>query len=88
MVSKEQRRRQLAREKFERQQRRRAERRSKARRRDAVVAAVVVLVLAAGVLELATGVLTSKGKDEDKTPGTGFGDEVPAVRRRPVPVSA
>ncbi|MER6995796.1 peptidylprolyl isomerase [Streptomyces sp. NPDC000410] len=48
MVSSDQRRRQLAREKFERQQRRREEARKKAKRRNTVIAASLAVVLAAG----------------------------------------
>lgn len=48
MVSKEQRRRQLAREKFERQQQRRVQARSRDRKRNAWIAGVVAVVLAAG----------------------------------------
>lgn len=65
MVTKEQRRRQLAREKFERQQQRRTAEQSKARRRNAVVAAVVAVVVAAGATAYATGSLD--GKDKPKT---------------------
>ncbi|MEU3459112.1 peptidylprolyl isomerase [Streptomyces sp. NPDC006733] len=65
MVTKEQRRRQLAREKFERQQQRRTVEQSKARRRNAVVAAVVAVVVAAGATAYATGSLD--GKDKPKT---------------------
>lgn len=49
MVNSEQRRRQLAREKFERQQQRRAEIRGKARRRNVIIASALAVVLAAGV---------------------------------------
>lgn len=62
MVTKEQRRRQLAREKFERQQQRRSVEQSKARRRNAVIAAVVAVVVAAGATAYATGSLDSKDK--------------------------
>ena len=62
MVSKGQRRRQLAREKYLRQQQRRAERQAKQRRRNAIVAAVLAVVLTAGVTLLATGALTPDGK--------------------------
>ncbi|MEV8353728.1 peptidylprolyl isomerase [Streptomyces niveus] len=48
MVNSEQRRRQLAREKFERQQQRRAEIRGKARRRNVIIASALAVVLAAG----------------------------------------
>ncbi|MFG2181926.1 peptidylprolyl isomerase [Streptomyces sp. L500] len=61
MVSNEQRRRQLAREKFERQQQRREAARRKARRRNAVIAAGVAVVLAAGATAYATGALVDDG---------------------------
>lgn len=48
MVSKQQRRRQLAREKFERQQQRRVDTRSRTRRRNVWISAAVVVLLAAG----------------------------------------
>lgn len=69
MVSKDQRRRQLAREKFvrQRQRQRRAERRARARRRNAVVAAVLAVLLAAGGAAAAAGAFKSgdKGKGKD-----------------------
>ncbi|NEA59119.1 peptidylprolyl isomerase [Streptomyces sp. SID13666] len=65
MVTKEQRRRQLAREKFERQQQRRTAEQSKARRRNSVIAAVVAVVVAAGATAYATGSLD--GKEKSKT---------------------
>ncbi|MBT2493618.1 peptidylprolyl isomerase [Streptomyces sp. ISL-96] len=62
MVSSDQRRRQLAREKFERQQQRRAENRRKARRRNAVIASTLAVVLAAGATAYATGALSGDSK--------------------------
>lgn len=62
MVSSDQRRRQLAREKYERQQQRRAEARRKARRRAAVVGAAAAVVVATLVGLVAGGVFD--GKDE------------------------
>ncbi|MGW7054613.1 peptidylprolyl isomerase [Streptomyces sp. NPDC054887] len=73
MVSSDQRRRQLAREKFERQQQRRAEARRKARRRNAVIASALAVVLAAGATAYATGVLGGDDKDDtvaDATPSS------------------
>ncbi len=64
MVSKEQRRRQLAREKFERQQERRGQQRSRSRKRNAWIAGVVVVVVAAGGGAWAAGV---GGKDKKTT---------------------
>jgi peptidyl-prolyl cis-trans isomerase B (cyclophilin B) len=63
VVTKDQRRRQLAREKFERQQQRRVAERSKYRRRNAVIAAVVAVVVAAGGASWAMG-LGSGTKDD------------------------
>ncbi|MEU5209428.1 peptidylprolyl isomerase [Streptomyces sp. NPDC020742] len=54
MVSKDQRRRQLAREKFERQQARRSVARHKAKRRTVIIASVVAVALAAGLAAYAS----------------------------------
>ncbi|MBT2441425.1 peptidylprolyl isomerase [Streptomyces sp. ISL-36] len=62
MVSSDQRRRQLAREKYVRQQQRRQEARQKARRRNTVVAASLAVVLAAGGAVYASVSLTDGGK--------------------------
>ncbi|MFH9868490.1 peptidylprolyl isomerase [Streptomyces lydicus] len=62
MVSKDQRRRQLAREKFERQQQRRSVARRKTKRRNVIVASAVAVALAAGVAAYASAGLT--GGDE------------------------
>ncbi|MGS2586821.1 peptidylprolyl isomerase [Streptomyces hebeiensis] len=64
MVNSDQRRRQLAREKFERQQRRRAEARGKAKRRNVIIASTLAVVVAAGVGAYATG-LTDGAKEKD-----------------------
>ncbi|HEX5568953.1 MAG TPA: peptidylprolyl isomerase [Streptomyces sp.] len=66
MVSSEQRRRQLARDRYLRQQQRRAEARRRARIRNAVIAGGLVLVLAAGGAYAAAGGLgAGKDKSED-----------------------
>ncbi|MFI6643141.1 peptidylprolyl isomerase [Streptomyces sp. NPDC050504] len=65
MVSNDQRRRQLAKEKFERQQQRREAARKKAKRRNAVVASALAVVLAAGAAAAAAGAFG--GDDEKKT---------------------
>ncbi|MER5889750.1 peptidylprolyl isomerase [Streptomyces sp. NPDC001941] len=65
MVSSDQRRRQLAREKFERQQQRREEARRKARRRNAIVAAALAVVLASGGAVYASVALTGDDKGSD-----------------------
>ncbi|MER5656027.1 peptidylprolyl isomerase [Streptomyces sp. NPDC002131] len=64
MVSQEQRRRQLAREKFLRQQQRRTAARRKTHTRNAVIASVVGVLVAGGALSFATGVFK---KDDKKT---------------------
>lgn len=63
MSTKDQRRRQLAREKFERQQQRRAQARVQARKRNSWIAAVAAVLVVAGVTVYAGGLLTS-GKDD------------------------
>ncbi|GGT44688.1 peptidylprolyl isomerase [Streptomyces purpureus] len=65
MVSSDQRRRQLAREKFERQQRRRAEAQKKAKRRNTVIAAALAVVLASGGAVYGSIVLTGEDKASD-----------------------
>ncbi|WP_189130185.1 peptidylprolyl isomerase [Wenjunlia tyrosinilytica] len=66
MASRDQRRRQLARQKFERQQQRRAERRARVRRRNAVIAAVVAVAVAGGGAAWASMALTG---DDKGSPG-------------------
>ncbi|WP_303392063.1 peptidylprolyl isomerase [Kitasatospora sp. NA04385] len=66
MVSSEQRRRQLAREKYERQMQARAEAVAKRRRRNVIVAAVLAVVVVAGVATVAGGVFDSDKKKDDK----------------------
>ncbi|WP_137990513.1 peptidylprolyl isomerase [Streptomyces vilmorinianum] len=71
MVSSDQRRRQLAREKYVRQQQRRQEARQKARRRNTVIAASLAVVLAAGGAVYASVSLTDgDGKGADDAAGT------------------
>ncbi|MFD9464384.1 peptidylprolyl isomerase [Streptomyces sp. NPDC060027] len=67
MVSQEQRRRQLAREKFLRQQQRRTAARRKTHTRNAVIASVVGVVVAGGALSYVTGVF----KNDDKKTNAG-----------------
>ncbi|UXY26422.1 peptidylprolyl isomerase [Streptomyces sp. HUAS TT20] len=64
MVSQEQRKRQLAREKFLRQQQRRTSARRKARMRNSVIASVLGVIVIGSVALYTTGVLK---KDDDKT---------------------
>ncbi|MGW1377197.1 peptidylprolyl isomerase [Streptomyces sp. NPDC002446] len=61
MVSKDQRRRQLAREKFERQQQRRSAARLKSRRRNVIIASAVAVALAAGAAAYASAGLAGDG---------------------------
>ncbi|MGW2818684.1 peptidylprolyl isomerase [Streptomyces sp. NPDC001415] len=77
MVSSEQRRRQLAREKFERQQQRREEARRKARRRNTVIAAALAVVVAAGGAAYATGVFSG---DSDKKSDTASPSDSPSAQ--------
>ncbi|MGY1581775.1 peptidylprolyl isomerase [Streptomyces sp. MN13] len=63
MVSQEQRRRQLAREKFLRQQQRRTDARRKARVRNAVIASALGVVLVGSLALYTTGVLKDDGKE-------------------------
>jgi peptidyl-prolyl cis-trans isomerase B (cyclophilin B) len=65
VVSQEQRRRQLAREKFLRQQQRRTAARRKARARNAVIASVLGVILIGSVALYTTGVLKDDGKKEN-----------------------
>jgi peptidyl-prolyl cis-trans isomerase B (cyclophilin B) len=65
VVSQEQRRRQLAREKFLRQQQRRTSARRKARMRNAAIASVLGVILIGSVALYTTGVVL--GDDDDKT---------------------
>ncbi len=82
MVSSDQRRRQLAREKFERQQQRRAEKRRKARRRTAVIGAALAVVVAAGATAFATGAFD--GKDEGRDDRADAAD-APTPSKKPDP---
>ncbi|MGW4383004.1 peptidylprolyl isomerase [Kitasatospora sp. NPDC004531] len=66
MVSSEQRRRQLARDKYERQMQARAEATAKRKKRNVVVASVAALVVLAGVGAVAGGVFSSDKKDDKK----------------------
>jgi peptidyl-prolyl cis-trans isomerase B (cyclophilin B) len=67
VVSSEQRRRQLAKEKYERQQAHRAEAVAKAKRRNAIIGAAVAVVLVAGVSAAASGVFSSSSKKSTST---------------------
>ncbi|MFI0942117.1 peptidylprolyl isomerase [Streptomyces sp. NPDC021020] len=69
MVTKDQRRRQLAREKFERQQNRRVDHQRKSRRRNAGIAAVVVVALAGAGGAWAAGAFDGSSKKKDDAAG-------------------
>ncbi|MGP3969120.1 peptidylprolyl isomerase [Streptomyces sp. 6N223] len=67
MTSKEQRRKELARAKWERQQRRRADRVRRARRRNVIIAAALVVLVAAGTF----GLVALLGGDDDSSNQAG-----------------
>ena len=64
MVNSDQRRRQLAREKFERQQQRRTEARRKAKRRNAIIASALAVVLVAGAAAYLSINMSDSGKSD------------------------
>ncbi|WP_171170277.1 peptidylprolyl isomerase [Streptomyces sp. I05A-00742] len=84
MVSNEQRRRQLAREKFERQRQRREAEQRKARRRNAMIAAGLAVVIAAGGAAAATGALGGDDKD-DKATANATPSDLPTPSKAPDP---
>lgn len=71
MVTKEQRRRQLARDKFERQQERRAQAYRKTVRRNAVIATVLAVVVAAGAAAWAGGAFSTDAEKTDSAAAAG-----------------
>jgi peptidyl-prolyl cis-trans isomerase B (cyclophilin B) len=81
VVSKDQRRRQLAREKFDRQQQRRVTQRSRARKRNVWIGGIVVVVLALGSAAWATGLGTGK----TKTTATGSTPSAAPTSKAPDP---
>ncbi|NXY94355.1 peptidylprolyl isomerase [Streptomyces sp. BR123] len=87
MVTSDQRRRQLAREKFERQQQRRAEARRKGRQRAMVIGAAVAVVIAALVGLIVGGVFDSGKKDEAADPAASPSAE-PTPKQSPAPAMA
>lgn len=66
MVSKDQRRRQLAREKYERQQQRRSAAQQKTRRRNVIIASVAAVALAAGAAVYVSAGLAGGSDQEDR----------------------
>ncbi|MFD7630624.1 peptidylprolyl isomerase [Streptomyces sp. NPDC059851] len=87
MVTSDQRRRQLAREKFERQQQRRAEARRKGRQRAVVIGAAVAVVIAALVGLIVGGVFESDKKDEAADPAASP-SAAPTPKQSPAPAMA
>jgi peptidyl-prolyl cis-trans isomerase B (cyclophilin B) len=86
VVSQEQRRRQLAREKFLRQQQRRIEARRKARIRNSVIASVLGVVLVVGVVSYTTGVFESDDKQNasaDASPSASATSKAPDPCAKP-----
>lgn len=84
MVNKDQRRRQLAREKYERQQQRRYSQRSRARRRNAVIASVIAVVVAAGGTAWATMGL-GDSKDDSAAASASASASASATSKAPDP---
>ncbi|MGW6689725.1 peptidylprolyl isomerase [Streptomyces sp. NPDC054961] len=87
MVTSDQRRRQLAREKYERQQKRRAEARQKSRRRAAVIGAAVAVVVATLVGLVVGGVFDKDKKDEAADPAANP-SAAPTPQQSPSPAMA
>ncbi|MFF7777876.1 peptidylprolyl isomerase [Streptomyces tanashiensis] len=85
MVTSDQRRRQLAREKYARQQQRREENRLKAKRRNTVIAAAVAVVLAAGGAVYASVALTD---DSSKGSDSAAGDNPTGTAGTPTPTAS
>jgi peptidyl-prolyl cis-trans isomerase B (cyclophilin B) len=82
VVNSEARRRQLAREKFERQQQRRAEARKKSKQRNIIIASVVALVVVVGGVAYAAGGLTG---DDSKTDAAPAAKTTPSTAPTPSP---
>jgi peptidyl-prolyl cis-trans isomerase B (cyclophilin B) len=91
VVSQEQRRRQLAREKFLRQQQRRTEARRKARLRNSVIASVLGVVVIGSVALYTTGVLKNDDKktnaSAETTPSAAPTSKAPDPCQKPAPGS-
>jgi peptidyl-prolyl cis-trans isomerase B (cyclophilin B) len=89
VVSQEQRRRQLAREKFLRQQQRRTEARRKARMRNSVIASVLGVVLVGSLALYTTGVLkgddTKTNAGAEVTPSASAPSKAPDPCQKPAP---
>ncbi|MFF3860804.1 peptidylprolyl isomerase [Streptomyces sp. NPDC002209] len=87
MVTSDQRRRQLAREKYERQQKRRAEARRKSRQRAAVIGAAVAVVVATLVGLVVGGVFDKDKKDQAADPAANPSAS-PSPKQSPSPAMA
>ncbi|WP_326648604.1 peptidylprolyl isomerase [Streptomyces sp. NBC_01750] len=87
MVSSDQRRRQLAREKFERQQQRRQKSR-KAKQRNAIIAAAVVLVLAGGAAYASVGLSDGDTKASDSVEDSQSSSATPSKSESTTPEPA
>lgn len=85
MVSQEQRRRQLAREKFLRQQQRRTAARRKARTRNSVIASVLGVVVIGGVALYTTGAMKSDKKDDKANASADVSPSASAPSKAPDP---
>ncbi|MER5970886.1 peptidylprolyl isomerase [Streptomyces sp. NPDC002055] len=85
MATRDQRRRQLAREKFARQQQRRAEQHGRTRRRTAVLAAGLAVVLAAGAAVYASVGLSGDGREDGAAPDPSATSKAPDPCRKPAP---
>lgn len=85
MVTKDQRRRQLAREKFERQQARRVDHHRRSRRRNAVAAVVVAVVLAGAGTAWAAGAFDGSSKKKDDAAGATPSATAPTTAASQVP---
>ncbi|MGP8303119.1 peptidylprolyl isomerase [Streptomyces inhibens] len=83
MVSKDQRRRQLAREKFERQQQRRSVAQHKAKRRNVLIAVAVAVAVAAGATAYASAGLAGGNEDADRAAATPTPSKAPDPCGRP-----
>ncbi|WP_370411059.1 peptidylprolyl isomerase [Streptomyces fradiae] len=82
MVTSDQRRRQLAREKYARQQQRRAEAQRKSRR-NTVIASSLAVVLAAGLAVWASVALTGADKDDTKSDSAASASDTPSAEPTP-----
>ncbi|MER5871822.1 peptidylprolyl isomerase [Streptomyces sp. NPDC002044] len=88
MVTSDQRRRQLAKEKYERQQQRRAEARQKTRRRAAVIGAAVAVVVATLVGLVVGGVFDSDKKKDEAADPAATPSASPTPQQSPSPAMA